>query len=265
MKQAILVALCLIYLLSSGICGYGQEFQTYESMEYGLIKPTSYDAEKKYPLVLCLHGGCPTGKSKKLNSKRKIQTFGLTEKVRRENPCFVLIPQAKKLWWDGGKNDSPIDEILSFIDDELLNKFPIDKNRLYVVGNSDGGTAILHIQAWHPDTFAAAIPLSGWLTPRESTRKMVKSDTAVWWFAGTEDKIAPWSYTEGVLDDYQQAKGNLKLTVIDVNGGHSAPNRVYTALCKGTSVPGTRLITTDRHCDTTTTNPIEWMFKQSLP
>ncbi|MGE4489047.1 MAG: alpha/beta hydrolase-fold protein [Kiritimatiellales bacterium] len=266
MKRIFLPAVCLIYLSSPGLLLYGQEFQTYRSMEYGLITSESCEPGEKYPLVVCLHGGCPSGEARDKETKKpyKTPTFGLTDKVRSETPCFVIIPQAKKLWWDGGRGNSPIDEILSFIDRKLLREFPIDKNRLYIVGNSDGGTAILHLLAWYPDTFAAAIPLSGWLGENESTQKMVKSKTAVWWFAGKEDKIAPWNFTERVLTDYNRGKGNLKLTVIEVDGGHSAPGRVYKTLCDGTPAKGIRTITTGQQCDTVTANPIQWMFKQSL-
>jgi predicted peptidase len=252
---------CLLTLFV-GRSVQAQEFRTWESMEYGLIRPEPYDPARSYPLVISLHGDCRSAADKE-KPRRQLDTHGFSGSALKENPCFVLIPQATKPWWTGGKKKSLMSEIVAYID-VLEKEFKIDRKRLYLVGYSDGGTAILHALAWYPDTFAAAIPLSGWLADDVPARKMVRSKTAVWWFVGTEDGVAPWDHTKRLIKEYDRAKGNLKVTVIEVNGDHAAPYRVFQEVLKGQSVEGTRLVVNGNACDEATTHPIEWMFKRSL-
>jgi predicted peptidase len=231
-------------------------------MDYFLLKPVGYDPQKSYPLVISLHGDCP--KDGSVSPVRKFQgVYGL-DAVQANHPCFVLIPQAPRLWWSGGNNFALVTEIKRYIDRELTKEFSIDSSRLYAIGNSDGGTGILHMMAWHSNYLAAAIPLAGWLSTKESTWWLTGSRTAVWSFSGTDDPCAQWWATEALLKAYQKRHGDFKLTVLK-QGDHGAPIRAYTALCNGEPIPGeSELIVTSSACDVGEGSPLEWMFRQRL-
>jgi predicted peptidase len=242
---------------------WDEETRTYASMDYFLLKPVGYDPQKSYPLVISLHGGDMPDEGSGPTSSRFTGVYGL-DAVQADHPCFVLIPQAPRQWWAGGRRTALVTEIKRYIDQELTKEFPIDSSRLYAIGYSAGGTGLFHMMAWHPDYLAAAIPLAGWLTPKETTRRLIGSHTAVWSFSGTDDPCAAWWATEALLEAYQRWSGNFKLTVLK-QGDHGAPIRAYTALCNGEPIPGeSELIVTSSACDVGEGSPLEWMFRQRL-
>jgi len=239
------------------------EIRKFKSMKYKLIKPIGYDKNLEYPIVISLHGGCPRERLKNKPSPEALVPFGFTEPIKEKYPCFILVPKATQKWWADGSKKSLVAEIIKYVNGSFSEEFKINKNQIYIVGYSDGGTAILHALAWKPNYFAAAIIMSGWLLQNESTKKMVRSKTATWWFAGNADHIARWENTEKVLNAFKKSKGNLKLTVID-KGDHGSPVRVFNESCSGTESKDTTLIATGKETDIETTNPIDWMFKQKL-
>ena len=67
------------------------------SRPYRLMKPINFDASKKYPVILSLHGA--GGKGSDNRKQLKVWNGQLAEKaVRTKFPCYVLAPQAAGLW-----------------------------------------------------------------------------------------------------------------------------------------------------------------------
>ena len=240
------------------------EIIDFMSVKYKLVKPADYDSKKAYPLLVYLHGGCPVTELKSKPDPSGMKVPGSFSKAIRETPVFILLPRATKPWWVGGRDKSLVSELVMLINKKLSKDFKIDTTRLYIAGYSDGGTGILHALAWYPNYFAGAIPMSGWLSPGISPNKAVMSKTAVWWFAGKQDNVAPWKEIEPVVKSFQKARGNLKLTTIEVNGNHGSPERAFSMLCDGKELAGTKLMIAGPACDTRTINPAEWLLKQKL-
>ena len=65
-----------------------------DSMRYRLLFPKNYDKNKKYPLVLFLHGAGERGDSSL--TVKHIGAWALQEKNRENYNCFVLVPQCEK-------------------------------------------------------------------------------------------------------------------------------------------------------------------------
>ena len=64
-------------------------------LKYRLLKPIHYQAGKKYPLVLFLHGAGERGDDNQAALKHGARD--LSEPTRREQyPCYVVIPQCPK-------------------------------------------------------------------------------------------------------------------------------------------------------------------------
>ncbi|MBM4152179.1 MAG: hypothetical protein FJ220_01475 [Kiritimatiellaceae bacterium] len=241
-----------------------EEIRTYDGLTYYLYKPLKLHPAQSYPLIVFYHGG-----DMHLYKPGQVlpvckPMYGVTPAWLKDNPCFMLIPQAPDTWWARGKSWSLLARIHRYIDQQLCKEFPIDHSRLYTIGYSAGGTGIFHALAWYPDYYAAAIPIAGWLAVQETpTDALVKSRTAVWSFSSTGDECAAWWATEDVLRVFTAARGNFKLT--KVPGGHGAPNKAFNAACNGQPYPGAELISTSPSCDLTTQNPLEWLFRQRLP
>jgi len=114
---------------------------------YAILPPKDYNAQRKYSLILTLHGA-------------GVEASGLVDCYGQKEWTFVVAPTNRRRfgfdWQDWGRLDGL--EVL----DLVKKTFPIDTNRVYLTGHSMGGHGTWHIALTHPDLFAAAAPLAGW-------------------------------------------------------------------------------------------------------
>lgn len=132
------------------------------TINYGLFEPKKEDG-KKYPLILFLHGSGERGSD---NLMHLIGNQGATAWAEPEqqakNPAYVLAPQALAkeeltMYWVEEPNYTTVLNLLK----ETIDKYDVDKNRIYVVGMSNGGIGTWNIIEKNPDLFAAAVPICG--------------------------------------------------------------------------------------------------------
>src|SRR5688572_2325217 len=76
-----------------------------DTLPYRILLPEKYEAGKKYPVVLFLHGGGERG-----NDNEKQLTHGaplfLKPENRRDYPCIVVVPQCPtNSYWGSVKID----------------------------------------------------------------------------------------------------------------------------------------------------------------
>ncbi|HEX7401484.1 MAG TPA: alpha/beta fold hydrolase, partial [candidate division Zixibacteria bacterium] len=114
---------------------------------YAVLPPEDYDPQKKYRLILTLHGA-------------GVEASGLVDCFAPKDWAFVVAPTNRHRygfdWQDWGRLDAL--EVL----DLVKEKYPIDADRVYLSGHSMGGHGTWHIALAHPDLFAAAAPEAGW-------------------------------------------------------------------------------------------------------
>jgi pimeloyl-ACP methyl ester carboxylesterase len=116
---------------------------------YAVLLPKDYDPQKKYSLILTLHGA-------------GVEASGLVDCFGPKDWAFVVAPTNRQKygfdWQDWGRLDAL--EVL----DLVKQSFPIDTTRVYLTGHSMGGHGTWHISLAHPDLFAASAPEAGWTT-----------------------------------------------------------------------------------------------------
>lgn len=170
-------------------------------LPYRLLPPISLKEGELYPLFIFLHGSGERGKDNVLQLKNGGKFFA--DKKNRENyPAFVVFPQCPldNSWANYKRNASgkfflPSDTSMSkplFLAEELiyslLNKFPIDKKRIYISGLSMGGFGTFDIICRRPQLFAAAAPICG----GADINKLSKvTHLPMWIFHGKKDDIVP--------------------------------------------------------------------------
>ena len=66
-----------------------------KTLNYRFLKPKGYDAAKKYPLVLFLHGAGERGTDNVAQLRHGASLF-LKPEVREKFPCFVVAPQCPR-------------------------------------------------------------------------------------------------------------------------------------------------------------------------
>jgi dienelactone hydrolase len=114
---------------------------------YAVLPPKDYDSQKRYSLILTLHGA-------------GVEASGLVDCFSQKDWAFVVAPTNRQRygfdWQDWGRLDAL--EVL----DLVKQSFPIDTTRFYLTGHSMGGHGTWHISLAHPDLFAASAPEAGW-------------------------------------------------------------------------------------------------------
>ena len=145
------------------------------------------------PLIIALHGGASNGKTmerhSELDTKADMGKF------------IVVYPDgtgrlARVLTWNAGSccgyaKRENIDDVM-FIKqmiEFLIDKYKIDRARVYVTGMSNGAMMAYRLAAEIPEYIAAVAAVSGTL---EVPAAEVKSPMPILHFHGTEDEHVPW-------------------------------------------------------------------------
>lgn len=191
-------------------------------------KGKPYPPELKFPLVVILHGG--TGNA-------YAAQYAITRDMQINNPAFVFIPMSPlgKVWAvpdviNGQKVSAEITQNQALPDAvemirQLTQRFPVDINRIYIVGCSDGGGGAYGAVSRYPNLFAAAVPMSG-LWDANDAPKM--TTVPMWVFHGALDDGMPVAGTRALVSGIKKYGGNIRYTELP-EMGHECPSPIlYT-------------------------------------
>jgi predicted peptidase len=129
----------------------------HNSMPYRVMVPSDYDASKKYPLVIFLHGIDERGTDNEKQLKWGASLFK-SDSVRNRYPAFTIFPQCPiDYYW---ASDVPMQQLKALIDN-FASTNNVDRDRIYIVGISMGAYGTYELVARNPGMFAAAIAISG--------------------------------------------------------------------------------------------------------
>ncbi len=186
-----------------------------EAMQYRLFVPPGYDTNKKYPIVLWLHGAAGRGSdnfSQLSGGNFAGSHLWMTPENQAKYHAFVLAPQVDvtKGWARPHTNTPPVAIRLALeILDTVEQKYSIDRAREYVVGQSMGGEGVWAALSIAPARFAAAIAICGYgdayMIPRVAK-------VPVWIFQGEEDPVVPVSRARAWVGELRKAGGAPKYT-----------------------------------------------------
>lgn len=70
---------------------------------------------------------------------------------------------------------------------QTMNQYPIDTNRIYIIGLSMGGMGTFDMVVRNPDTFAAAVAICGAINPQRL--RVMHSDTQFRLYHGDADSV----------------------------------------------------------------------------
>ncbi len=194
-----------IYLCSNI---YSQRAPHKIKYEYLLYTPEEYSSGKKeYPLVIYLHGASLRG-----NNINEIKAYGLPFLVEKgySYEFFIASPQCPK-----NKNWITDDWFEMFYQD-LITKYRIDTNRVYLIGMSLGGYGVWQLTMKYPGRFAAVVPICGGYFDYKNICTI--KDIPVWAFHGAEDKIVDVNETECLVSELEACHGRIKYTRLEGKG-----------------------------------------------
>ena len=186
-----------------------------ERLPYRLFVPLGYDASRKYPLLLWLHGGDGRGSDnvKQLNGGNQIAThFFAGDGVQLKLPMFILLPQCPSgdNWSDPELNQPTkwLALAISALAD-VQKEFSIDTDRLYLAGQSMGGLGVWSTLQAYPGKWAAAVILSAY---DNFTDVKTLAQTPLWVFQGVEDGSVPVMLVRDMMKQLRKAHANLRYT-----------------------------------------------------
>lgn len=193
------------------------------SYHYLTFLPKAYAAEpgKKWPLVICLHGGSDRG-----TDLKKLYSSGLPDQVYRgrDFPFVIAAPQCPEhLRW------STEDWFESFFRD-VTSRCRIDLDRIYLTGPSLGGSGTWYLAARYPEIFAAIAPLSGFTGNTDLMDRDLDAlaGIPVWAFHGRDDLVVPFEETERMVRALEARPGHAEVRFTAEPGmGHWIHWQVY--------------------------------------
>jgi predicted peptidase len=180
-------------------------------VNYLLFLPQGYDAkaEKRWPLILFLHGAGERG-----TNIWKVATHGPPKNVtgHPDFPFIIVSPQCPEhqIWSK--------DVLLALLDD-ITAKYAVDTKRVYLTGLSMGGYGTWDLGLAYPERFAAVVPICGGgqvitVLLASGAKGQALKTLGVWAFHGGKDPVVPLEESQRMVDALKKAGvPDVKLTV----------------------------------------------------
>ena len=207
----------LTIILSISFIGQMQAQQVEKVSKSGIkyleYMPQVHEGSQELPLLIFLHGMGERG-----DDLNKLKVHGppsfLDDKA--DFPFITISPQCPDtVVWN--------EAILLPFYEEIIEKYPVDKNRIYLTGLSMGGFGTWGSIVAKPDLFAAAVPICGGGNPAKL--EAVKS-LPIWVFHGAKDKVVPIIRSEEMVNKLKELGSNVKFTVYP-EAGHDSWTKTY--------------------------------------
>ncbi|MCK4465789.1 MAG: alpha/beta hydrolase [Bacteroidales bacterium] len=180
---------------------FEKEITVKVQLNYLFYLPEGYkqNDEKKWPLILFLHGAGERG-----NDLDLVKKHGPPKIVEQKDLPFIIVsPQcpAEKRW-----SIRDLDLLL----EKIIKDHRVEKNRIYLTGLSMGGYGTWEYATEKPERFAAIAPICGGGSPWQAYRL---ASMPVWVFHGAKDPVVPIEKSEEMVKALKKVNENVKFTV----------------------------------------------------
>lgn len=185
---------------------YTSEVHRSVRLPYLLFLPAGYNADpdRRWPLVLYLHGGSLRG-----DDTERLRTMGLPKRIDREPdfPFIVVSPlcPAGEIWTDA--------EATAGLLDHVQSQYRIDADAVYATGHSMGGRGVLYMAFKMPERFAAVVAMSP-VSPISEWAKRLHN-VPLWIIHGATDAAAPIRETEELVHALENSGADVRFTRLE--------------------------------------------------
>lgn len=190
--------------------------QTYIYYSYAPMRGAQA-GPKGYPLVLVLHGAPGNGYAARFLSKPPLA---------QKYPAFIIVPvlPARQHWaWPDGKRDGLAASVA--IIKNFAENFPVDPDRIYVIGCSEGGNGAFGAARYFPDFFAAAVTISGGWDPKQAPEMTQLPILAL---HGAKDEIIPMDWAAATIDEIRKYGGKAQMHIFEDMNHYCPSSRFYS-------------------------------------
>ncbi|WP_404985220.1 prolyl oligopeptidase family serine peptidase [Chryseobacterium sp. M5] len=164
---------------------------------YRFLTPKNNRKNEKFPLVITFHNSTRIGNDNE-NQLEPFAKIWLRDEIYEKYPCYVVAPQFNKrstnyeINGEGIQISKPSNEVFALLKliKNLEKEYPnIDKNRIYLIGYSMGGSTAQNLMNLNPDTFAAVVSVAA--VPDLSNLNKIKEKN-IWLIHGKQDDENPY-------------------------------------------------------------------------
>jgi predicted peptidase len=244
--QKIVISLLLLLFMNNLSAQYKDLYEKKEfingndTLRYRILYPLNYDAGKKYPLIVFLHGSGERGEDNEAQLTHGSKLFA-DSAIRQQFPAIVIFPQCPgNGWWaritrDPNRKDSlgqfvlqsdqPIGTSLNLVSqllDSLVADKKVVKKQIYLGGLSMGGMGTFELLWRKPDFFAAAFPICGAGDPQKVS--VYGRKFPIWIFHGDNDQSVPVGNSRLMTNALKAAGAKVKYTEYPGVGHNSWDN-----------------------------------------
>jgi predicted peptidase len=182
-------------------------------LNYLLFLPEGYGKrDQAWPLILFLHGAGESG-----SDLAKVKVHGIPKIVetKKDFPFIAVSPQCPGRGWN-------VDALYGLLED-VIAKYQVDPDRVYLTGLSMGGYGTWALAAAHPERFAAIAPICGGGSPADA--KKLKN-LPIWVFHGGKDTTVPVRRSEEMVQALKELGSSVKFTIYP-EAGHDSWTQAY--------------------------------------
>lgn len=182
--------------------------------QYLIYLPDGYESgDERWPMVLFLHGAGERG-----DDLERLKAHGPPRLLAegRALPFIVVSPQCPRgRYW--------LVPVLSGLLDEVLERWRVDEERIYVTGISMGGYGTWHLAEAHAERLAAILPICGGGDPNNAGELR---DLPIWAFHGAKDPVVPLEESEVMVQAVRNAGGTVRFTIYP-DAAHDSWTQTY--------------------------------------
>lgn len=246
-----LTALLLLCMSLVSFAAQAQEKSPYDkglyaakgdTLPYRILFPVQFNPEKKYPLVIVLHGSGERGNNNEAQLTHGGSLF-VQPQIRQGFQSIVVFPQCPgdSFWSNVEIVNDPVTGKHKFmfktdaeptkamrallgLTDELLEKPFVNKKQVYVGGLSMGGMGTFELLGRRPKLFAAAFAICGGDNTLNAAKYAKK--VPLWIFHGAKDNTVPSDHSEVMVAAIKEAGGKPKYTLYP-DAGHDSWTQAF--------------------------------------
>jgi predicted peptidase len=195
-----------------------------DTLPYRILYPSNYKSNKKYAVLLFLHGSGERGSDNELQLTHGWKLFA-DSMNRAKYPAFVIFPQCplNESWarLTVNRNTQPLQleflsnepmtkplSLVSQLMDSLASSGKVNKKKIYLGGLSMGGMGTFDLLWRKPGFFAAAFPICG--GGDTSKAAVYGKNFPIWVFHGDADPAVDVNNSRKMVAALKAAKAKVK-------------------------------------------------------
>ncbi len=223
MKKTLLIILAFFFalpLFAQESYLYGSFSHDGKTLPYRYLEPQNIRSNKKYPVVLFLHGAGERGID---NEAQLLHCSGqfLNPEIQEKYPAYVFFPQAPEgaFWSIPDRLTELSQDMFASVNepswqlqtikamvDSIIQLPHVDPKRVYIMGISMGAMATYELCWRYPHLFAAAVPICG-----GADINRLASAACIHWriYHGDADKVVSVTFSRTAYKALKQAGAKI--------------------------------------------------------